>query len=162
MIIPFCTEAYRIRKQLAAAGVSTAPATDNKLGDGGKPLGAPALGYKSPSGHKPSPFDVHHEASQMMTLLANSAVCAVPLLHCSNGGAALQRTTRHTLSGAPGPMDHNSCPANVQVHHLPAVAEADVEDGSPDVLAQAASGLSSLRSRAVSVRASGAMSVVNR
>lgn len=101
-------KAYRIKKQLAAAGASTAPSTDDKLGDGGKPVGAPALGYKSPSGHKPSPFDVHHE-----------------------------------------------------VHHLPAVAEADVEDGSPDVLAQAASGLSSLRSRAVSVRASGAMSVVN-
>jgi hypothetical protein len=49
-----------------------------------------------------------------------------------------------------------------QVHHLPAVAEADVEDGSLDELAHAPSGLSSLRSRAVSVRASGTMSVVNR
>lgn len=92
----------------------------------------------------------------MRTLAGKSSCCML------SSAVALQHTARHTLSGASGPMDHNTCPANAQVHHLPAVAEADVEDGSPDVLAQAASGLSSLRSRAVSVRASGAMSVVNR
>jgi hypothetical protein len=105
-------KAYRIKKQLAAAGVAAPPASADKPGDGGKPLGAPAISHKSPSGHKPSPFDVHH-------------------------------------------VHH-------EVHHLPAVAEADVEDGSLDELAHAPSGLSSLRSRAVSVRASGTMSVVNR
>jgi hypothetical protein len=53
-------EAYRIKKQLAAAGVAAPPASADKPGDGGKPLGAPAISHKSPSGHKPSPFDVHH------------------------------------------------------------------------------------------------------
>lgn len=50
-----------------------------------------------------------------------------------------------------------------EIHHLPAVVEADVEGGSQDLTGMA-SGISAsgLRSRRVSVRMSGAVSIVNR
>lgn len=92
------------------------------------------------------------------------------------GGAAATEGSTKGADGAaavgaaghqPSPFDAPSDPLHVhgqlvhhEVHHLPALKEADVENGSGDLTGMA-SGLSSIRSRRVSVRASGDMSVVN-
>lgn len=63
--IPSLAEAYRIKKQLAASGgAAPAPADAGKLGDGGKAAEGASDGcsHSHGGGHKPSPFDVSHEA----------------------------------------------------------------------------------------------------